>query len=262
MFKNELYRFNLDVTEEDVNKITLTSLNESYDYLMNSYKFGFVIGDVSLESIKELMNNLSCFNQQPLEIVDLENKDVQKVSFHEVSMNITQSTLAIGYRTNIRVNSKEYFAMCMLNKYLGGGYDSLFINEIREKYNLVYQINSEYDWYKGIMVINAGINYDDFKLVSSLIEKLITDVKNGIVDMSLFEAIKKQMVAEQLDAADNMLSLIEFVNQKNFFGKNIISNEEKIDKINNITSNDIIAAAKYLKLDTIVLVGKKVNNDY
>ena len=261
MFENESYRLNLDVTSGDVQKITLESLNEAYEYLMNANKFGFVIGDNLSNTLEFFTKSLSSSNNLPLEIIDTEDKNIQNIKFKEVYMNVTQSTLALGYRTNIRVNSKEYFAMCVLNKYLGGGYDSLFINEIREKYNLVYQINSEYDWYKGIMIVNAGINYNDFKLVFNLIEKLITDVKCGIVDEVLFDAVKKQLITEQLDADDNLLSLIEVVNQKYFFEKNTITNEEKIARINGVSADDIINASKKLKLDTVVLVGKEMPDD-
>ena len=86
---------------------------------------------------------------------------------------------------------------------------------------------------------------------------IIDDIKNKIIDKELLSAIKKQMISEQMEAEDNLISLIEIVNQKYFYQNKIISNQKKIDKINNVTEEDIIEVAKSLLLDTIVLVGKE-----
>ena len=257
MFDKENYHNHLDSNIEEINKVTLNSLNEAYDLLMSSAKFGFVIGDLNEDVICDLFKNTPNTELSLPPFIDKETKDITKTNIKMVPVNLPQSMLLMGYRTDIRVDSKKYFAMCLLNKYLGGGFDSLFIKELRENHNLVYTIGSEYDWYKGIMIINCGINYEDYETVVDLIKQCIDDIKNKIIDKELLSAIKKQMISEQMEAEDNLISLIEIVNQKYFYQNKIISNQKKIDKINNITEEDIIEVAKSLLLDTIVLVGKE-----
>lgn len=261
MFENELYLKNLDVSKSDVDKITIESMYKAYNELLSATKFGFIIGDVNLDVLDSLMAAINFYNKPMLDVVDMEDKSEDNIKFKEVPMNITQSTLAVGYRTNIRLNSKEYFAMCVLNKLLGGGYDSVLLREIREKYNLVYQINTEYDWYKGVLVVNAGVDHKDYQLVTNLIEKSIQNIKNNQIDDTLFNAIKEQLINEQLEADDNLLSLLEVINQKSIFNKNIISNDEKIKKIKSITKGEIVSACNTLKIDTIIIVGKEDNHD-
>ncbi len=257
MFDKENYHNHLDSNIEEINKVTLNSLNEAYDLLMSSAKFGFVIGDLNEDVICDLFKNTPNTELSLPPFIDKETKDITKTNIKMVPVNLPQSMLLMGYRTDIRVDSKKYFAMCLLNKYLGGGFDSLFIKELRENHNLVYTIGSEYDWYKGIMIINCGINYEDYETVVDLIKQCIDDIKNKIIDKELLSAIKKQMISEQMEAEDNLISLIEIVNQKYFYQNKIISNQKKIDKINNVTEEDIIEVAKSLLLDTIVLVGKE-----
>ena len=257
MFDKENYHNHLDSNIEEINKVTLNSLNEAYDLLMSSAKFGFVIGDLNQDVICDLFKNTPNTELSLPPFIDKETKDITKTNIQMVPVNLPQSMLLMGYRTDIRVDSKKYFAMCLLNKYLGGGFDSLFIKELRENHNLVYTIGSEYDWYKGIMIINCGINYEDYETVVDLIKQCIDDIKNKIIDKELLSAIKKQMISEQMEAEDNLISLIEIVNQKYFYQNKIISNQKKIDKINNVTEEDIIEVAKSLLLDTIVLVGKE-----
>lgn len=262
MFQNENYLNHLDTSIEDINNVTIESIQEAYEILMSSTKFGFVIGDLNNERIKKIFEDIPETINKKYELTDLETKEIVNVCFDTISCSIPQSILIMGYRTNITVNSKLYFAMCLLNKYLGGGFDSIFIRKIREEHNLVYAIGSEYDWYKGIMIINSGFEYDDFKMILELVQECINDIKNGQVDIELLDAIKKQMISEQMEAEDNLISLVEIINQKYFYPNKIISNELKIDRINKVTKEELIEVSKHLELDTVLLVGKGESNDY
>lgn len=261
MFKNENYLNHLEADVDEINTVTIESLTKAYDKLMSSTKFGFVIGDLKQDKIIELFHEVPENINVSYELNDYDTKEIEKVNFEKVSSLIPQSLLIMGYRVDIRVDSKLYFAMCLLNKYLGGGFDSLFIRKIREEHNLVYTIGSEYDWYKGVMIINSGFEYKDYNLVMDLVIECINDVKKGVIDLELLNAVKKQMISEQMEAEDNLISLIEIVNQKYFYPNKTISNQLKIDRINNIKVEELISAAYYLNLDTVLLVGEADAHD-
>ena len=256
MFKNENYLNHLDVESKSINNITLESLNEAYDLIMNAARFGFVIGDVKEEVVYTLFYDIPKKNNSKPDILDYENKNILKQNIQIIPENLPQSTLMLGLRTNILLDSKYYYAMCVLNNYLGGGYDSLLLKVLREQYNLVYQINSEYDWFKGILIINCGLSYVDYDLALTLINQCIKDIQNGKIDLNLLAAIKTQMISNQLEIEDNLISLIEIINQKYFYGSSSIDNVNKIEKIKNVTADEIIEAAKKLTIDSIVLFGK------
>ncbi len=256
MFKNENYLNHLDVNIDEVNNITLQSFNDAYELIINAPRFGFVIGDFDIDTINELFIDIPSNCKERIDFIDRETKTIDKTNIQIIPHKLPQSTLMIGYRTNILVDSKEYYAMCVLNNYLGASYDSLFIKVLREDYNLVYQINSEYDWYKGVMFINCGISYENYEIVMNLIELCITNIKNGLIDDEIFSAAKTQMISNQMDTEDNLISLIETVNQKYFYGNSSIDNKTKIEKIKKVTYDDIIAAAETLIVDSIVLFGK------
>ena len=203
-----------------------------------------------------MFHNIPFNNKEPIDFIDRESKNINKTNIKIIPHELPQSTLMIGYRTNIVVDSKEYYAMCVLNNYLGASYDSLLIKVLREEHNLVYQINSEYDWYKGVMFINCGISYENYETVMTLINECINNVKNGLIDQEIFTATKTQMISNQMDTEDNLISLIETINQKYFYGSSSIDNLSKIEKIKNVTYDDIKQAASTLITDSIVLFGK------
>lgn len=256
MFEHENYLNQLDVNIDEVNKITVESMNEAYDLIIDSPRFGFVIGDFEKEKIFDLFHNIPFNNKEPIDFIDRESKNINKTNIKIIPHELPQSTLMIGYRTNIVVDSKEYYAMCVLNNYLGASYDSLLIKVLREEHNLVYQINSEYDWYKGVMFINCGISYENYEIVMTLIDGCINNVQNGLIDEEIFTATKTQMISNQMDTEDNLISLIETINQKYFYGSSSIDNLSKIEKIKNVTYDDIKQAACTLITDSIVLFGK------
>ena len=256
MFEHENYLNQLDVNIDEVNKITVESINEAYDLIIDSPRFGFVIGDLEKEKIFDLFHNIPFNNKEPIDFIDRESKNINKTNIKIIPHELPQSTLMIGYRTNVVVDSKEYYAMCVLNNYLGASYDSLLIKVLREEHNLVYQINSEYDWYKGVMFINCGISYENYEIVMTLIDECINNVKNGLIDEEIFTATKTQMITNQMDTEDNLISLIETINQKYFYGSSSIDNFSKIEKIKNVTYDDIKQAASTLITDSIVLFGK------
>lgn len=256
MFEHENYLNQLDVNIDEVNKITVESMNEAYDLIIDSPRFGFVIGDFEKEKIFDLFHNIPFNNKEQIDFIDRESKNINKTNIKIIPHELPQSTLMIGYRTNIVVDSKEYYAMCVLNNYLGASYDSLLIKVLREEHNLVYQINSEYDWYKGVMFINCGISYENYEIVMTLIDGCINNVQNGLIDEEIFTATKTQMISNQMDTEDNLISLIETINQKYFYGSSSIDNLSKIEKIKNVTYDDIKQAASTLITDSIVLFGK------
>ena len=64
------------------------------------------------------------------------------------------------------------------------------------------------------------------------------------------------MISNQMETEDNLISLIEMINQKYFYGSSTIDNQTKIEKIQNVTLDEIQAAAKTLITDSIVIYGK------
>ena len=256
MFREENYLNHLDVTNEDVDKISLESINEAYNLIINASRFGFAIGDIDKNDLEKLFSNIPNGNANKIDFIDRESMTPIKVKTKIFPELLPQSTLMIGYRVDCLVDSKDYYAMCVLNNYLGGGYESLLIKVLREEHNLVYQINSEYDWYKGIMIINCGLSFEDYEYVYQLIYECLNEIQNGYIDSEIFSATKSQMISNQLEIEDNLISLIELINQKYFYGNSSLDNLTKIKKINNVTEEDLIEVSKKIITDTVIILGK------
>ncbi len=143
--------------------------------------------------------------------------------------------------------------MLVFNSLLGGSTHSRLFQEIREKRSLAYYVSSSIESTKGLLLINSGINAENYKKVIEVVEKEIAAVTRGKFSQDEFLRSKKSIInhlKQDLDSNKSLSAhfLLSLVNNK----------EESIQKtiagVEAVSEDDIIAAAKKLKMDTIYLL--------
>ena len=104
MFKDEKYRLNLLGDPTLVEQVTKESLKAAYEKMLASSAIGFVIGDVDEEDIKKAFEPFG-FVTGPEEFsyLDLETTNRTEIQELKEEQKIAQSTLCLGYRTDIRI---------------------------------------------------------------------------------------------------------------------------------------------------------------
>ncbi|HPN90251.1 MAG TPA: insulinase family protein [Bacilli bacterium] len=176
---------------------------------------------------------------------------------------IAQSTLCLGYRTDIRIGDPLYQAMRVFNGMFGKYFHSELYKEIREKHSLAYYINSEYASRKGALFITSGINKDSYNKVLTLISNVLAAFQAGDLDEENFELTKKAIINNMIEAYDQQTGLYRellfFIEQK----AERKSLEERIKEIESVTKEEVIACSKNLRLDTIFfLEGTNGDEEY
>ncbi|MDO8555424.1 MAG: pitrilysin family protein [bacterium] len=196
------------------------------------------------------------------------NQDSLKTEIFQKSPNVEiikkdsdQTHLAMGIRAYDMFNEKRY-ALNLLSVILGGNFSSRLVMEIREKLGLAYYVYSFGDQYTdcGYLGIGAGIAHNELSGVVKKIIEVIKDIKkNGVTAQELQDAksfIRGQM-AMRLETSDEVAS---FCSDQEIFYKKIIQPEEIIQKIENVSQDDILkVAAEVFVPETINLavIGKQ-----
>ncbi|MFR5891007.1 MAG: M16 family metallopeptidase [Bacilli bacterium] len=218
-------------------------------------KVFYVIGDIDFNDVKIAFDKISfkTYKEEQLNFLDLETKQIEKVNEIIEKQANKQSIVLMGYRSEIRENDELYNGMFLLNHMLGGFFHSTLFQEVREKHSLAYSISSDYNSRKGTFVINAGISADKFSKFKNIVNKIIEDYQNGIIDDDTMNLTKKMLINAQYKLADQpsygaSAILKEVANLKEK------SPEEKAASIEKITKDEIMRAAKNLKLDTIFML--------
>lgn len=262
MFKNEIYKIYSGLCIEDVENVTVESLTDAYQELLNDSCYGFVIGEEDAENIKKVFSNFDTITSKVdnFEYIDYENKAIKEVNEVIKEKDTNQSVLAMGFRTNIRLFEKLYYPMCVMNGMLGGFFHSTLINEVREKESLAYYIVSEYVPQKGFLAITSGINASDFEKVKKIINKIVNDYQNGQISNENLQMTKETMINGMLEGDDSLLGLLNDIYRCAEHPNKALDLTTRIKKIEEVTLEQVIACAKSLTLDTIFLL-KGIKSD-
>lgn len=259
MYKNEIQSIDPNGTIESVNNVTTESINEAYQYLINSPCYLFVTGDTEIEPIINELNkyNLLKFKKyeltNKLEFIDNYKKEILEVKEIVEEQDINQTIMFIGYRSDIRRNTKYRFAYTFLSAMLGEYFHSTLFQVVREQYNLAYSIGTSTVMNKGSLHVFARISKDNIELAKKLIFEEIEKYQDGIIDDKTFELTKISKINDVLKNGDSPFNPL-FDLQEELMGCGKISDDIIIENISNLTKEDIVEVANMLILDTIYIL--------
>ena len=238
--------------EEDIDDITPQAL---YHYFLNCIahdeKHLYVVGDID-ESIVELFDQ---YLQFPEHNESYPSAYTFKKTRNDVlrvieKQDLTQAKLNLGYSIDCDFCSPQHYAMTVFNAVFGGFAQSKLFRIVREKHSLCYFVSSSYDAFNGIMIVTAGIETENYYKTFDLIQEQLQEMKDGHFsedDINLAKKMLKNSLKKTNDEAGSMMTLA--------YNRDIVqkeeSNEEYIEKLMNVSKQDLIDVAQNIQLDTI-----------
>lgn len=247
-------------TIEDTNKITPETLYKHYKKIITSSVIDiFVCGDADMKQISDELKKINLNFEKakiPESTLHSGSGEIKKITD---KMDITQGKLCIGFTTNIPGTSKECAALTVANSIFGSGAHSKLFNNVREKLSLCYYASSGLDIYKGLMLVNAGIEFKNFQKAYDEILAQLEAVKNGDISDFEFESSINALENSYRSAYDDPRFM-----QNIQIGEIILGTDYSIDDhikmIKSVTRDDVVAAMKKVELDTVYfLTGKDEN---
>lgn len=221
----------------------------------------YVIGHVREEEVQELarehLGPLFAEPWKPLFIAP-SAKSTQQVSEVVEHQDVNQGKLVMGYRSGIGYGDEEYFAYLMYLGLLGAFPHSKLFANVREKENLAYFAYTRPLRTKGVFLAYAGIDFAKYEKTRCLIEQQVADMAEGKFGEELMDLTRKAYANELLSLADHPA---RYLNSR-MEGARAGRREEPaeiVEKLNNVTREQIIEVAKRVHLDTVYfLTGKEV----
>lgn len=169
---------------------------------------------------------------------------------------VDQTKLVMGFRTGINWQSETIFSMIVFNTLLGGYSNSRLFLEVREKAGLAYYVSSQLDSSKGLILLHAGINHEQFSKTVDIIQKQIAEIGQGNISKEEFNNTLKTLQEQLTMMEDNPNSLITYFAELFVHGRSA-SLENLRDKLLQITPEQVAAVARQIKLDTIYCLSAK-----
>lgn len=245
---------------EDLEKSTSEQLFLEYKSMINnSYCDVYVIGDIDFDEIYKIITSKFKINTIKSGKMDLnvENKIAKKTNITTDNSDFIQSNLSIICNLDKLTEEERNITVQVYNYIFGsGGMTSKLYQKVREENSLCYGIYSLYLKYDNILIIEVSLDEDNRKKAISLIKSCLKDMEKGKITEENLEDAKLNLLASLKMAKDNNISLLS----NYIFGKldNLPSIEERMEKIKEITIEDIKKMAKKVKINTIyTLVSKE-----
>jgi len=259
MFATELYGKKVYGTVDQINQITVEDVYEEYMELVHNSKiYVYAVGDIEktkfLNTFDQELKLISV--EKEVSLIDDETKEVTAVKEIIKQENMNQSKLNIGFRTDVLVGGRLYYAMLVLGSLLGGHTNSRFFQVVREEHSLAYHIGTIYGLNKGVMVVTAGIDAGKYHQVMDLIMEEINKINQGIIDLDLIELTKISLNNELLELFDSPSGMVGIIQKEiDFLG--YFNLEKMIRLVAEVTKEEIVEACQTLILDTIYLLSNK-----
>lgn len=267
MCGNEAYGIFESGSISDGEKLTNKEL---YDYYENYFlkHMNVYIYICSKEEPKEILEyikdhpSLKEFGERSeittgyVEKNDIPFEDVKHIA---EPAEVSQAQLQIGFRANANPGNDEYYATAVMDYILGGSSESKLFLNVREKNSLAYYAASTYLRLKGLLIIYCGIapdKYDEALDICLLQLKSIRDGDFTDDDLSNAKANISRGVRSIDDTVFGKMNFSFNCDIRNeIYNDDVKTIEEYASKFDKVTREDVIEAAKRVRLDTVYLLG-------
>lgn len=254
MCKDEAYSISSMGYLEDLDEISPQDLLKTYEKLLSTSKiFITVEGDFDEDRVVEIVKSELKFPRESIQDIPREDfkKDVDEVKYIKEVVNTNQGKLVIGYRTNVDYFDEErYYALLVANSIFGGGPHSKLFRNVREKESLCYSISSDTEKNKGIMMVSAGIDPDNYEKTLGFIRKEFSDVKEGRFTDEEIKNSKKNIINNLKMAVDSNIGEADFTYNQYISGTNFTV-EDVCQRVDKVSRETIIKSFENIKEDTV-----------
>jgi predicted Zn-dependent peptidase len=235
-----------------LDKMDEKKLYQSYLKMLSSSKIDiFISGNIkdTKEIIKVIRDNFIFDNNyrlnDPIIIPNRKNKPIIK----EETKNYQQSKLSMGFRLYDLTDFEARYALVIFNTIFGSGPNSLLMRLIREENSLCYYVNSYSNRMDNLVLVNSGIDKDNYKLVVDMVGKVIKNIIDGkFTNKDILEA-KMEILISLSTIYDSNKSIIEYYYGMDTFDAKDINT--KIEMIKKVSKEDIINCAKKVNLEGV-----------
>lgn len=252
MFKKEKFSIYPLGYIEDLNGIDSDSLYERYKKILDQVPVEiFYVGEYENDLEKHLIDSFEFTKNNIIEIErKVANENIQTRNIIYEEMDIAQGKVVIGYRTGIPYENHLYNGLIVASDILGGGPHSKLFRIIREEQNLAYHVDTSIFKYKSIMLIDLGIDFDNFERTVEIVGSQVDAMKSGIFTNEVMDISKKTIKTSMKYIYDDAFLIAEYYLNK-VLTKDLRSFKQTIEDIEKVTRDDITKASNKIHLDTV-----------
>jgi len=256
MFKDEPYGVDKFGTVESAKQITLQQVSDAYRRILDEAAIEIVhvgMGDPT-EALKIFREAFSKVDRHPVSIPEtVITRACDEVVSETEYFDVTQSKLCFGFKSGIAPDNELLYPIRLAVAILGGTPTSKLFLNVREKKSLCYYCAARYDKMKGIMLIDSGVEHDKISDAKEAILEQLEDLCKGDFTDTDMEFALLSLKNAFNSVGESVYSVASYY-LTNTLLNTLNTPEKEIELLEKVTREDIVKAAKLLKLDTVYLL--------
>lgn len=238
---------------EQAKKLTTKNVTDAYKKLINNSRIEIMFvgcGD-DTPAISVFTDKFKEIKRKEIIIKESETHRKNPEIIEKVDeMNVAQSKLVLGFANELLSSDKMVTATKLMIAILGGTASSKLFLNVREKLSLCYYCAARYDRFKGIMIIDCGVETQNIQKAKDEIMVQLNLTKSGeITDEEIVAA--KLALKNALETVSDSESSVEAWYLGQILSKTSNSPNDDIVKIDSVTKDEIIKSANKMQLDCV-----------
>lgn len=264
MCKDEPYGIDYEKLFEDVKKLDSKALLNAYNNLLcESTMVITACGSLNSKMLSEKFKGFAgkIKNRNPAELETVFITKADEIRYFTEEMEVNQAKLVIGLRAGMENGNDNYFAYRVMTDIFGGGpYSRLFLN-VREKMSLCYYCGARLVREKGIILIQSGIEEENYEKALNEIFNQLDIMKKGEFTDEDFNSSIIALSDAFKGVEDSPAAVCNFYSSQDF-DEEIVSGTEFAEKIARVTREQVIECADKVSVDSVYLLkGEGTENE-
>ncbi len=253
MCNNEPYGIDHEKLEKDVKNLDSKALLSAYNFMISQATVVITAcGSISEAMLTEKFNNFaqSIENRAPAKLETIFVTKADEIRYFTEKMEVNQAKLVIGLRAGMQNNNDNYYAFRVMTDIFGGGpYSRLFTN-VREKMSLCYYCGARLVREKGIMLIQSGIEEENYEKAVNEIFNQLDIMKKGEFTDDEFNSSVIALSDAFKGVEDSPSALCNFYTAQ-VFDEELVSGSEFAERISQVTREQVTECAQKVSVDTV-----------
>ncbi|MBE6584154.1 MAG: insulinase family protein [Ruminococcaceae bacterium] len=258
MFEGSPYGITTTGDVDTVSSFTSRELTENIEYFCNNALVEcYYIGQESPERISELIGDrFDCFGASSAYAKYGESAFIGTRTCPEIlreEMDVAQTRICMGYTCGTTLCDEDYFPMVVANEIFGASSVSKLFMNVRERKSLCYYCYSSYRSATGTIFVDCGVTPANCDAAIDEITHQLSIFCDGEVSDNEIETAKRTLISGFTQISDSPASMKTFMFRRLMAGVDHTP-QECIERIRSVSREDILRAAKRIKLDTVYIL--------
>ena len=254
MYPDSVYGIPKCGTEEEIQNLTGESLYRAWKRMLETaYIRVLVIGEAVPDGLFETVTKMfTSIRRENITDLYATKPTPAAGEIHHVTeqMDVKQGKLVMGFSSQMSGDDDETMPLMIATDIFGGGPYSKLFGNVREKMSLCYYCSASAVRLKGLVTVESGVESQNAeKAEKEILAQLNALQKGDLSDFELESSLKS--IRDSLYAYHDSQNTLDIWYGMKGLQRRIYSPEETAEKLNMITRQSVIDAAKGIRLHTV-----------